>query len=155
MCAQGLVKCRAVMGSTQIDGLLLKPVNKLFCVVCPEQEGRRDFSSESGTGKGQNTEVNCVGTNILETGKGGMNRLRKIGATWDLWRRKRWRIVKSVWSIAEVQIRNKGKEAKTGEEWDIPEKIKGLWKFGVLTLCEGWFEFVSLFLINDLFLTQL
>lgn len=40
VCAQGLVKCRAVMGSTHIDGLLLKPVNKLFCVVCPEQEER-------------------------------------------------------------------------------------------------------------------
>lgn len=42
MCAatQGLVKCRVEMGSTQLDGLLMQPVNKMFWVVYLEQEER-------------------------------------------------------------------------------------------------------------------
>lgn len=56
----------------------------------------RFFSSENGTGKGQDTKVNCAGTNILEAGKDRMNRLYKIGTAWDLWLGISWRTVKSV-----------------------------------------------------------
>lgn len=85
------------MGSTQLDGLVLKPVNRMFWVVCPGQEERDEIiSSENGTGKGQDTKVNCAGTIILVTGKGRTNRLYKTGATWDLWLRMRCRTVKSV-----------------------------------------------------------
>lgn len=76
MCAaaQGLVKCKAVMGYTQLDGLLMQPVNKMFWAVCLEQEDEI-FSSGNGTGEGHDKKVNCAGTNILVVGKGRRNRL--------------------------------------------------------------------------------
>lgn len=48
MCAaaQGLVKCKAVMGYTQLDGLLMQPVNKMFWAVCLEQEDEIFFKWE-------------------------------------------------------------------------------------------------------------
>lgn len=36
----------------------------------------RFFSSESGTGKGQDIKVNCAGTNILGAGKGSTDSIK-------------------------------------------------------------------------------
>lgn len=122
-CCSGLAECRAVKGLTWWDGLLMQPVNKMFWLLCSEQEERLHVQVGMAWGQGEKLAVLVPAFK----GKGGRNRHSKVGTVWGPCPKTREWTERLTWSRGDFQTGKNGNTTKVRERGIVrpmPEKRK-------------------------------